>query len=81
MEEFRSYFVHTEQVVKVIKPTVNTEDLKKKIEHELADVLFSVCVLADKLDVDLEDSFARTMNQLEQRIQEDNDGGKRSGYR
>ncbi len=51
---------------------VNTEDLKKKMEHELADILFSVCVLADKLNVDLENSFTRTMDQLEQRIQENN---------
>lgn len=43
-------------------------DAKEKIAHELADCLWSIIVLADKYDVDLEDSFVKTMDDLERRI-------------
>jgi NTP pyrophosphatase (non-canonical NTP hydrolase) len=37
----------------------------EKLAHELADCLWSVIVLADAYGVDLEKSFAETMDQLE----------------
>ncbi len=43
-------------------------DIDQKLAHELADCLWSVLVLADEYDVDLEESFVRTMDELEKRI-------------
>jgi NTP pyrophosphatase (non-canonical NTP hydrolase) len=40
-------------------------DLPGALEHELADCLWSVVILADRLNIDLEDAFGRTMNDLE----------------
>ncbi len=40
-------------------------DLDVKLEHELADCLWSVLVLADAYGVDLEKAFATTMSELE----------------
>lgn len=41
---------------------------KAALEHELADCLWSVLVLAEKYDVDLAAAFARTMDELETSI-------------
>ena len=41
---------------------------KKKFEHELSDCLWSIIVLADIHKIDLENSFLRTMNEIEKRI-------------
>jgi NTP pyrophosphatase (non-canonical NTP hydrolase) len=43
-------------------------DVDEKLVHELADCLWSVIVLARDLDIDLEKSFAKTMNELDARI-------------
>jgi NTP pyrophosphatase (non-canonical NTP hydrolase) len=43
-------------------------DIDQKLAHELADCLWSIIVLADKYDVDLEESFIKTMNELESRF-------------
>jgi NTP pyrophosphatase (non-canonical NTP hydrolase) len=43
-------------------------DVEAKLEHELADMLWSILVIARELDVDLEASFLRTMNELESRM-------------
>jgi len=43
-------------------------DAEKKLAHELADCLWSILVLADRLDVDLEAAFLETMDQLERQI-------------
>lgn len=40
------------------------DDLRPKLEHELADCLWSVLVLAERLDVDLGRAFDATMNEL-----------------
>jgi NTP pyrophosphatase (non-canonical NTP hydrolase) len=40
-------------------------DSKEKLEHELADCLWSIIVLAKLHDVDLETSFMKTMDELE----------------
>lgn len=41
---------------------------KEKLEHELADCLWSVIVLAQAHEVDLEAAFLRTMDELETRL-------------
>ena len=40
-------------------------DSKEKLEHELADCLWSIIVLSRYHDVDLETSFLKTMDELE----------------
>lgn len=44
------------------------KDLDRKIAQELADILWDVLVLADELDVDLEDQIEKTLNKLGQKI-------------
>ena len=41
------------------------EDARGALEHELADVLWSLLVIADRCDVDLETAFTRTMDELD----------------
>jgi len=48
----------------------NIPDSKEKLEHELADCLWSVIVLSKIHQVDLETSFLRTMDALERHITE-----------
>lgn len=48
----------------------NIANSKEKLEHELADCLWSVIVLAQQHGVDLESSFVNTMNQLEKHLSE-----------
>lgn len=43
-------------------------DTKKKLEHELSDVLFSLMVIANKTEINLEESFWKTMNELEKKL-------------
>jgi NTP pyrophosphatase (non-canonical NTP hydrolase) len=45
-------------------------DLDEAFEHELADCLWSVMVLADAYDVDLEAAFLRTMSELREQLAE-----------
>lgn len=40
-------------------------DKDEKIAHELADCLWSVLVLSKMYEIDLEEAFAKTMNELE----------------
>ncbi len=39
-----------------------------KLAHELSDCLWSIIILADKYNIDLEASFMKTMDELENRI-------------
>ena len=43
-------------------------DARNKLEHELADCLWSMIVLAQTHEVDLEAAFLKTMNELEARL-------------
>lgn len=45
-------------------------DIDEKLAHELADCLWSVCILADKYDIDLEAAFLKTMDELDDRLSE-----------
>ncbi|MGL4610931.1 MAG: MazG nucleotide pyrophosphohydrolase domain-containing protein [Trueperaceae bacterium] len=40
-------------------------NFQEKLEHELADCLWSVITLANEFDVDLETAFVKTMDDLE----------------
>ena len=44
------------------------EDIKIKLEHQLADMLFSIIIIADKTGIDLEKSFWQTMREIEKKI-------------
>lgn len=44
------------------------DDLDNKLEHELADCLWSIMVLSEKYGVDLEESFFKTMKEIEDKI-------------
>lgn len=46
------------------------DDLDNALGHELADCLWSIIVLANKYDVDLEASFVKTMNELDAHLEE-----------
>ena len=44
------------------------DNSKEKIAHELADCLWSIIIISDEYDVDLRDSFLKTMDKLEEKI-------------
>ena len=48
----------------------NIPNSKEKLAHELADCLWSVMVLAHVHEIDLENSFIHTMNELEKHLAE-----------
>jgi len=43
---------------------------RKRLRHEIADCLWSVLVIARKLDIDLERAFWTTMEELDQRFKD-----------
>lgn len=45
------------------------ENVDTKLEHELADCLWSILVIANRYDIDLNKAFENTMNDLEERLQ------------
>ena len=47
----------------------NIPDFEAKLAHELADCLWSICTLASVYKIDLEEAFARTMDEIEQSVQ------------
>ncbi len=46
----------------------NIDNVDEKLGHELADCLWSICVLSDLYQVDLEAAFTATMNEIENHI-------------
>jgi NTP pyrophosphatase (non-canonical NTP hydrolase) len=44
------------------------DNVDKKLKHELADCLWSIIVLADMNDVNLEEAFNETIQELESRF-------------
>ncbi|EKE19501.1 MAG: MazG nucleotide pyrophosphohydrolase [uncultured bacterium] len=44
------------------------ENIDEKLEHEIADCLWSVLVLSEKYGIDLEKSFTQTMGDIENRL-------------
>ncbi len=51
----------------------NIEDWKTKLAHELSDCLWSVIILAQESDIDLESEFLRTMDELHRQVSADLD--------
>ena len=48
----------------------NIANSREKLQHELADCLWSVIVLAHQHEIDLETSFMNTMSELEKHLSE-----------
>jgi len=46
------------------------ENLDEKLAHELADCLYSVFILAERYGVDIEQSFLKTMDELDKRLED-----------
>lgn len=44
------------------------EDIDAKLKHELSDCLWSLLIIASEYDIDLEQSFFATMDELESRF-------------
>jgi len=73
----------TEQLIKGFMKDVNdlfnlvkSNSEKEKLKHELSDCLWSVLVLADEFNIDIEQSFLENMNKLEKRINKELDNYK-----
>lgn len=47
----------------------NIENAEQKLRHEFADCLWSILILADKYDIDLEQSFLENMKELKKHIE------------
>lgn len=59
------------QLAKLIMAKENLrelDDVDAKLEHEIADCLWSVLVIAGKLGIDLDTAFENTMKELDTRI-------------
>lgn len=59
------------QLAKLIMAKENLrelDDVGAKLEHELADCLWSILVIAGKLGIDLDKAFGNTMKELDARI-------------
>ena len=46
------------------------ENVDEKLAHELSDCLWSVLVLAEEYDINIETSFLNSMNDLEEKIEQ-----------
>lgn len=52
-----------------VRGKLSEQALKAELSHELADCLWSIFVLADKLEINLGDAFVATMDALEARFE------------
>lgn len=46
----------------------NNATLNAEVAHELADCLWSVCIIAKEYEIDLQQAFKSTMNQIEEKL-------------
>lgn len=53
-----------------------SKNINQELEHELSDCLWSVMVIADELNIDLEVSFVDSMEKLHRRIDAEGKAGK-----
>ncbi len=51
-----------------VRGGLSAQELETKLAHELADCLWSILVLSDKLQINLGDAFVATMDALEERL-------------
>jgi NTP pyrophosphatase (non-canonical NTP hydrolase) len=56
------------KLVMVMEGVRSIPDARQQLAHELADCLWSVVVLSHLYEIDLEQAFLQTMDQLEQHI-------------
>ena len=49
------------------------DEVDKALEHELADCLWSLIVIADAFEIDLESAFRRTMGELSDQLRDDSE--------
>lgn len=55
--------------VEELKTIVHSSTIdKEKLGHELSDCLWSIIILSDKYGINLEESFKKTMSDLENRL-------------
>lgn len=47
---------------------------KEKLNHEMGDIIWSILVLCDKYNIDPEDAFQSTIDELEERITKQEQG-------
>lgn len=47
------------------------EDIDEELAHELSDCLWSIMVIADELNINLEESFTKTIDELHDRIEKE----------
>lgn len=45
------------------------ENVDQKLAHELSDCLWSILVIANKYNIDIESSFLKTMDELQERLE------------
>jgi NTP pyrophosphatase (non-canonical NTP hydrolase) len=45
------------------------DNIDEKIAHELADCLWSILIIANELNIDLEEAFEKTMKELKEKLQ------------
>ncbi len=48
------------------------KNIDEKLAHELADCLWSILVLSEKYEIDIEQNFLKTMDELEKRLKKQN---------
>ncbi len=51
-----------------VRGSLSEQELDAKLSHELADCLWAILVLADKLQINLGDAFVATMDEVEARL-------------
>ncbi|MDT0343151.1 MazG nucleotide pyrophosphohydrolase domain-containing protein [Streptomyces litchfieldiae] len=82
-EEFMLGFVgDVGDLAKLVMAEEGARDMpggRAALEHELADCLWSVLILAHRYGVDLEAAFVRTMDELETAIRTRREGGDGDG--
>lgn len=56
------------KLVQAVEGVREIEGVHEKLAHELADVMWSIIVLADQFQIDLEVAFMRTMEMIEEAL-------------
>ena len=58
------------QLVQAKEGVRRIENIDEKLAHELSDCLWSIIILADKYGVNLENAFMKTMQELDNHLEE-----------
>lgn len=65
---FAGDFGDLQKIIMAKENMRHIDDIDLKLKHELSDCLWSLLVLAEHYEVDLEEEFLNTMKELEARI-------------